>query len=218
MSNFTSLREGGETWYSPPFYTHIGGYKLCLEIDANGSGSGKGTHVSVFVCLMRGEYDDSLPWPFRADVTVQIMNHRSNEGHVERTVHFDESIPDVHTGRVTEGERAPAWGYDKFIPHSALCYDETWNTEFLTSKDDSLEFQVRVSKTAEGLPAVAPDQPSSDATSAEQPELPPIPPVDIVMSNFISYKIGGDSWCSPAFYSHTGGYKMCLRVDANVEV
>ena len=47
--------------------------------------------MSVFVCLMRGEYDDSLPWPFRADVTVQIVNHRRNAGHVERTVPFDES-------------------------------------------------------------------------------------------------------------------------------
>ena len=88
---------------------------------------------------------------------------------------------------------------------------------FSRARTTVLEFQVRVSKTAEGLPAVAPDQPSSDATSAEQPELSPIPPVDIVMSNFISHKIGGDSWDSPAFYSHTGGYKMCLRVDANGE-
>ena len=60
-----------------------------------GSGIGEGTHVSVFVCLMRGEYDDSLPWPFRADVTVQIVNHRRNAGHMERTVPFDESTPDV---------------------------------------------------------------------------------------------------------------------------
>ena len=47
-------------WYSPPFYSHSEGYKMCLRVDANGNGDGKGTHVSVFVCLVRGEFDDVL--------------------------------------------------------------------------------------------------------------------------------------------------------------
>ena len=30
-----------------------------------GMAGGVGTHVTVFVCLMCGEYDDNLTWPFR---------------------------------------------------------------------------------------------------------------------------------------------------------
>ena len=65
------------------------------QIDANGSGSGAGTHVSVFVCLMCGEYDDDLPWPFRGDVTIQLLNQRRDKGHEEKTVPFDDSTPDI---------------------------------------------------------------------------------------------------------------------------
>ena len=33
---------------------------MCIRVDANGCGDGTGTHVSVFVCLMRGEYERKL--------------------------------------------------------------------------------------------------------------------------------------------------------------
>jgi len=36
---------------------------------AAGSGPGKGTHISVYIHLMRGEYDEFLQWPFHGDVT-----------------------------------------------------------------------------------------------------------------------------------------------------
>jgi len=57
-----------DNWYSPPFYTHPQGYKMCLSVVANGSGDGKGTHVSVFAYLMRGDFDDHLKWPFQGRV------------------------------------------------------------------------------------------------------------------------------------------------------
>jgi hypothetical protein len=34
----------------------------------NGDGSGKKTHLSLFIVIMRGEYDALLPWPFRNKV------------------------------------------------------------------------------------------------------------------------------------------------------
>ena len=30
-----------------------------------GSGTGKDTHVSLYACLMEGEHNDYLVWPFR---------------------------------------------------------------------------------------------------------------------------------------------------------
>ena len=49
---------------------HWIGYKMCINVNANGSGSGAGTYVSVFVYLMRGEYDSRLVWPFRGYITI----------------------------------------------------------------------------------------------------------------------------------------------------
>ena len=43
--------------YSAPFYMSRHGYKACLRLYMNGDGAGKGTHLSFFITLMRGEYD-----------------------------------------------------------------------------------------------------------------------------------------------------------------
>ena len=42
-------RQFDNQYYSTPFYTHQKGYKMCLAIDSNVYGSGKGTRVSIFV-------------------------------------------------------------------------------------------------------------------------------------------------------------------------
>ena len=139
MRGFISWKIRDLTWNSPSFYSHIGGYKMCLGVDANGAVTGADTHVRVAVYLMRGEYDDNLVWPFRGDVTLHLVNRKVDEGHVERTIPFNDSTPDVDAGRVTEGERAPCGqGWGQFISHSALGYGR--NTEFLDK--DALEFRV----------------------------------------------------------------------------
>ena len=61
-------------YLSPPFYSHPKGHKLCLSVFANCKNIGKSTHVSVYVTLMRGEYDDQLKWPFEADIVVELCN------------------------------------------------------------------------------------------------------------------------------------------------
>ena len=40
--------------YSAPFYTSRHGYKMSLRLYMDGDGSGKGTHLSLFLTLMRG--------------------------------------------------------------------------------------------------------------------------------------------------------------------
>ena len=55
--------------YSQPFYTSKYGYKMCARVYLNGDGMGKGTHMSLFFVIMRGDYDDLLQWPFRQKVT-----------------------------------------------------------------------------------------------------------------------------------------------------
>ena len=77
----------GCDWVSRPFYTGLDGYKLQIRVRANGEGSGKDTHVSVYVYLLKGENDDMLTWPFKCDITIQLLNWREDKGHVEHAVH-----------------------------------------------------------------------------------------------------------------------------------
>ena len=69
MTDFEQYKANGTSWYSPPVYTHHQGYKIHLNVDANGFNIGKGTHVTVWVYFMRGEFDDSLKWPFRGVIS-----------------------------------------------------------------------------------------------------------------------------------------------------
>uniref|UniRef100_A0A8C2Y9Q4 TNF receptor-associated factor 1 n=1 Tax=Coturnix japonica TaxID=93934 RepID=A0A8C2Y9Q4_COTJA len=65
--------------YSPAFYTAKYGYKVCLRIYLNGDGMGKGTHVSLFFVVMKGDYDALLPWPFRHKVTFMLLDQNNRE-------------------------------------------------------------------------------------------------------------------------------------------
>lgn len=50
------------------FYTARYGFKVCMRLYLNGDGVGKGTHISLFFVIMKGEYDPILSWPFRHKV------------------------------------------------------------------------------------------------------------------------------------------------------
>lgn len=64
--------------HSPPFYTSLYGYKMCLRMNLNGVDSGFGHHLSLFVHMMRGEWDDILEWPFTGRITLAILDQSEN--------------------------------------------------------------------------------------------------------------------------------------------
>ena len=43
-----------ETLFSPTFTTSKHGYRLCASVCLNGDGKGKGTHISIFVSILKG--------------------------------------------------------------------------------------------------------------------------------------------------------------------
>ena len=59
--------------YSAPFFTSRHGYKICLRVYLNGDGSGRGSHVSFFLTIMKGEYDPLLPWPYRQTTVLMLL-------------------------------------------------------------------------------------------------------------------------------------------------
>jgi TNF receptor-associated factor 4 len=142
MTHFERKQKDDESWFSPGFYTHIGGYKMCLKIDANGWAIGKGTHVSVFVYTMKGEFDSHLKWPFKGEITVELVNQKEGGVKYEKTPvkHTNPDERDEYFQRVTEGDRAEkGWGQKKFISHSDL-YNPEEGKEYLVN--DTLIFRV----------------------------------------------------------------------------
>ena len=47
---------------------------MCLQIYPNGFWSGQNTHLALFINIMRGEFDDTLQWPFTGRVTIDMDN------------------------------------------------------------------------------------------------------------------------------------------------
>ena len=128
-------------WYSDPVFSHFGGYKMCLNVDANGVDEGEGTHVSVFVYLMRGDNDDNLKWPFKGTIKVSLLNQLEDGQHHTGQVWSPDEVTEDVSGRVTGRTRADCgWGLPQFIPHEDLSYIGDKNCQYL--KNDTLFFRV----------------------------------------------------------------------------
>ncbi|KAJ8414045.1 hypothetical protein AAFF_G00066430 [Aldrovandia affinis] len=65
--------------YSPAFYTTRYGFKVCMRLYVNGDGAGRGTHISLFFVVMKGEYDALLSWPFKHKVTFFLLDQNQKE-------------------------------------------------------------------------------------------------------------------------------------------
>lgn len=65
--------------YSPAFYTGRRGYKMCARVYPNGDGMGKGSHLSLFFVLMKGNFDAILSWPFKQRVTFCLINQQGGD-------------------------------------------------------------------------------------------------------------------------------------------
>ena len=142
LSDFERQKKQNDWWYSPAFYTHPRGYRMCLLVYPNGTGDGLGTHVTIYTCIMRGPFDADLKWPFRGDVTIQIVNQAGEDNHQERVIPYTDQTPDSSAGRVTDKERSDGWGFNTFLPHSSLDYNAAMKTQYL--RGDSL--RIRISK------------------------------------------------------------------------
>lgn len=146
LMNFEVCKEENEIWASTPFYSHPYGYKMCLRVFSNGFSDGFGTHVSAYVAILPGEFDDLLTWPFCGVVTFQLLNQRKDRGHVIHTVNFDipENIayrlkPDPN--KVVDPAQATGWGCHSLAAHASLPAEGYFSeTEYL--KNDTLQFRV----------------------------------------------------------------------------
>uniref|UniRef100_A0A669E092 TNF receptor-associated factor n=1 Tax=Oreochromis niloticus TaxID=8128 RepID=A0A669E092_ORENI len=120
--------------YSQPFYTGYFGYKMCARVYLNGDGMGKGTHLSLFFVVMRGEYDALLPWPFKQKVTLMLMDQGPSRKHLGDAFKPD---PNSSSFRRPVAEMNIASGCPLFVSQNVL---ETGTY----IKDDTIFIKVTV--------------------------------------------------------------------------
>ena len=144
MADFEQKKANRVVWQSPAFYTDPFGYKLCLVVYANGCCGGENTHVSLFVHVMAGEFDDQNDWPVDEEISVELQNQLEPRQHYTVDCSLTRSKP-LHIRRKVQrnpesnARARKGSGTPLFIGHSAL-YSSTGRCQYL--KNNSLYFAV----------------------------------------------------------------------------
>ena len=210
VDNFQQHKTEDKEWISPPFVTHPNGYQMCLRVEPNGFGPGRNTHLAVTALLTKGENDDHLSWPFRGSLTLQLINQKQRKQHVENKIHFSDTLGDdvcgrVVNGKVTDSGMLASVGHTnwKFIKLAVLLNP---SDQISYLHHNKLRFRIkRAVIYTSGVSSRIPKWATSPGKYI----------AELTMTNFRKHCVAHDRWSSPAFYTHDGGYKLCISVCAN---
>uniref|UniRef100_A0A452F6J2 TNF receptor associated factor 4 n=1 Tax=Capra hircus TaxID=9925 RepID=A0A452F6J2_CAPHI len=99
----------------------------CLQEFLRCGPGGEGTHLSLYIRVLPGAFDNLLEWPFARRVTFSLLD-QSDPGlakpqHVTETFHPDPNWKNFQkpgTWRGSLDESALGFGYPKFISHQDI--------------------------------------------------------------------------------------------------
>ena len=124
---------------SSPFYTSQQcGYKLQASLFLNGNGAGENSHMSVYIKLLPGEYDNILRWPFKHTVSFTLLDQTPERKNAVNVV--ESFLPDPSWPNFQKPSKQPdqlGFGFPKFVPHELLSAKNY-------IKDDALFIKIRV--------------------------------------------------------------------------
>ncbi|XP_011404877.1 PREDICTED: TNF receptor-associated factor 6-like [Amphimedon queenslandica] len=107
-----------EVYSSPQFYA--GFYKMRLRVHPYGCGNGKGQYLSVYICLVKGKYDEEFAeWPFRGKVTVELEHNANGKPH-SKTIIYHKHTPESFSTVDVETQSSKGNGLPTFLAHTEL--------------------------------------------------------------------------------------------------
>ena len=96
------------------------GYKCKLSIRPNARTIGKKPHLSIYLIIMKGEFDAILTWPFHKKVTFTLIDQQENANDRENIVESFISDPKRRNFERPVKEENFGWGLAKFVSHEEL--------------------------------------------------------------------------------------------------
>ena len=79
--------------HSAPCFTSEYGYKFCLRAYLDGDGLGSGTHLSLFIVIMKSDHDSILEWPFQKKVNFTLINQQNRKRDYTEKMVADKDSP-----------------------------------------------------------------------------------------------------------------------------
>ncbi|CAB3407525.1 unnamed protein product [Caenorhabditis bovis] len=120
--------------FSQEFYTHGYGYKMLCVAAPYGDGKALREHFSIFVCLLKGDNDDVLAWPFRCPVTFTLLANDPRKN-VRKVYNPADHADAKELFEKPVGLRNPAFGFQNFVELSAI-------NEYALGNDFFIEIHV----------------------------------------------------------------------------
>ncbi len=151
MENLQEHLQKNIDFFSPSFYSYIGGYRLRIKVTPNGIFFGEGSHLSLTVYIMKGVFDDYLRWPFRGSVTVALLDQLNDTDHKVETITFDKGTSIKASGRVI--------GRD--INEKGLVMYEFFDHSWLKPNSKNRKLYVKEDKILFKVVSVCADQPQA---------------------------------------------------------
>ncbi|CAD6229269.1 GSCOCT00012099001.2-RA-CDS [Cotesia congregata] len=120
-------------FYSPEFFTHPNGYKMCARINISSKNS---QFLSIVIHMMQSENDNYLDWPFNGTISFILIHQKDSKKSIREETH---TKPNVEAFKKPVGEiNRRSFGYTEFVS-----LDDLSNYLF----DNSLVFRIEVTKT-----------------------------------------------------------------------
>ncbi len=211
IGDFSKRIEMNNFFYSSAFFSSPQGYKMCLKIYPNGFNTGLGSHVSVFICLLQGEYDDFLQWPFEGDVIIEVLNWREDKNHFRKAISFNADVPESYRTKVENVDMSqPGWGLLQFIEHSTLFAQNQPHLSHAIYVEEGKYVRFRVREVNIYRTPLVSKSPNWKGWLSNSKSV-----CEFTLTNYSKHKEYDTERYSPEFYTHKNGYKMRLEVNPN---
>ena len=92
------------------------GRMMAIRIYPKGVGSGRGTHVALFIHMIQGEYDGLLVWPFSGTITISVLD-QSGPGGRNEISRVIQAMPHLSAFQKPRSAiSCTGYGFEKFAP------------------------------------------------------------------------------------------------------
>ena len=78
---------------------------MCLHMIISGAGENPGNHMSVFLYLMKGQYDSNLKWPLVRTFQIKLLNQKmGEENYTKNPTKFTATTPPTIMAKVSSNQ------------------------------------------------------------------------------------------------------------------
>ena len=109
-------RENETAIFTDAVYSYSQERIVGIRIYPQGVGSGRGTHVALFIHMIKGDFDNSLVWPFRGTVTISVLDQScsGDQSDISRIIQVKPNLTAFQQPR--EAICRTGYGFKRFAP------------------------------------------------------------------------------------------------------